>query len=185
MPRGPGIIQRKILLLLLGGLALGLSGSPRRYFRIIKLIGREWQEINRQALWRAIRGLYQSQLISEKRNDDGTITLILSREGRRQALTYKLDEMKIKKPERWDRKWRLFAFDIPEKRKKIREAMRFHFRSIGLKEFQKSIFICPYPCDQEVDFLVEFYRVRPYVRKILAESIDNELHYKQKFGLVS
>lgn len=184
MARGPGTVQRKILLLLLGGLALGLSGSPRRYFRILKLIGREWKEINREALWRSIRGLYQSRLITEKQNRDGSITIELSEAGRKRALTYKLDEMKIKKPARWDGKWRIILFDIPERLKKVREALRFHLRHMDLKEFQKSVFICPYPCDEEIDFIVEFYNIRPHVRKITAQAIDNELHFKQKFSLL-
>lgn len=183
MPRGPGVIQQKILLLLLGGLALGLSTSPRRYFRILKTVGKEWKELNRQALWRAIRDLYRSKLITEKHNQDGSVTMILSEKGKQKALTYKLDEMKISKPATWDGKWRIITFDIPEKRKKVREALRFRLKQLGLKEFQKSVFICPYPCEDEVDFIIEFHQARPFVRKILADSVDNELHYKQKFGL--
>lgn len=183
MSRGPGIVQRKILLLLLGGFGLGLSGSPKRYFRILKFIGKEWQKINREELWRSIRRLYQSKLVSERHNKDGSITLVLSDRGRHRALRYQLDEMKIKEPQTWDRKWRIVIFDIPEGQKKIRDALRFHFRQLGLKELQKSVFVYPHSCDDEVDFLIEFYDIRPHVRKIIAESIDNELHLKQKFGL--
>ena len=66
MSRGLGETQRKILLLLFGGLALGLSGSPKRYFQILKAIGKEWEEINKQVLKRAIKSLYESKLIGEK-----------------------------------------------------------------------------------------------------------------------
>ncbi len=66
MSKGHGDVQKKILLLLMGGLALGLSGSPGRYFQILESIGKEWEEINRQSLRRAIRNLYQSKIIKEK-----------------------------------------------------------------------------------------------------------------------
>lgn len=183
MARGPGIIQRKILLLLLGGLALSLSGSPRRHFRILKSVGKEWRELNRQALARSIRKLYKSKLVTAHEAQDGSITLVLSEDGKQRALTYRLDEMKIKKPKIWDGKWRLVLFDVPESQKKIREALRFRFRQIGLKNLQKSVFICPYPCEDEIDFLIEFHQARPYVRKVVAESVDNAFHFKQKFGL--
>lgn len=179
-----GFTQRKILLLLLGGLALGLSRSPKTSFQIIKGIKEEWKEIDRQALRRAIKSLYESKLIGEKQNPDGTITLVLTEKGKKKALTYDLDEMKIKKPARWDKKWRAVLFDIPEKLKKTREAVRYHLKQLGFYEFQKSVFIHPYDCKDEINYLIEFYDIRRFVRFIVADSLDNELHLKQHFGLL-
>lgn len=183
MSRGLGKTQQKILLLLLGGLALGLSGSPRQYFKIIKCIGDDWKKINNRALRNAIRGLYQSKLIKEKQNKDGTTTIVLTENGKNKALTFDLDNMKIKKPLEWDKKWRVALFDIPENRKKIRDALRYHFKRLGLYEFQKSVFVHPYDCKEEIDFLIEFYDIRKFVRFMIADSLDNELHLKQHFVL--
>ncbi len=183
MPRGPGTVQRKILLLLLGGLALGLSGSPGRYFRILKLIGKEWQNIDRAALWRSIRALYRSKLIRAVRNQDGSHTLVLSGKGRERALTYRLEEMRIPVPAAWDKKWRMVLFDIPQKRSRTRDAFRTHLRQIGFLELQKSVFVCPYPCNDEVDFLVELYDIRRHVRLATVDAIDTDMHLKQRFGL--
>ena len=88
--------------------------------------------------------------------------------------------VKTRKP---DGKLRLVIFDIPEKLKKLREAIRYHFKKIGLIEFQKSVFISPYPCNKEVEFILEFYNTRRFVRFVLAEEIDNELHLMKKFDL--
>lgn len=183
MAKGPGIIQKKIMLLLLGGLALGFSGTPRRYSRILKLIGNDWRKINRESLWQSIRRLYQSKLVTVHEQKDGSATLVLSEEGRQRALTYKLDEMRITIPKQWDGKWRIIIFDVPESKKKIRDALRFQLRRLGLKELQKSVFIHPYPCDDEIDFIIEFYQARPYVRKIVAESVDTAKHWRQKFNI--
>ena len=181
MSKGLGDTQRKILLLLLGGLALGLSRSPKTSFKIIKGIKKEWEEINHQSLRRAIRSLYKSKLINEKQNTDGTITLILTDKGKQKALTYDLDEMKIKKPEKWDKKWRVVLFDIPDNRKKIREALRGHLKNMQFYEFQESVFVHPYDCEDEINYLIEFYDIRKFVRFIVAESLDNELHLKHHF----
>lgn len=183
MPRGPGTAQRKILLLFLGGLALGLSSSPSRYFRIIKLIGKEWQDIERAALWRSIRALYRSKLIRAVRNQDGFHTLVLSEKGRERALTYRLEEMRIPVPAAWDKKWRMVLFDIPQKRSRTRDAFRVHLKQIGFLELQKSVFVCPYPCRDEVDFLVERYGIRRHVRFVIADEIDTGVHLQQRFGL--
>lgn len=183
-----GPVQRKIILLLGGGLALGLSGSPRRYFRITKMIGREWREIKRDSLRRAIRRLYESKLIHEKVNPDGSVTLTLSEKGRMypdksRKLTLNMDNMKIAKPEKWDRKWRIVLFDIPKEKKDLRDTLRRHLIQLGFHRFQKSVFIHPFPCKNEVEFLIEFYNARSYVRQITADWLDNELHLKAVFRL--
>jgi DNA-binding transcriptional regulator PaaX len=184
MSRGFGEIQQKTLLLLLSGLALGLSASPKAYFQIIKTASKDWREIEKRAIRRAIKSLYKSKLIDEKQNKDGSITIILTAEGKKKALTYQLDEMKIKKPSNWDKKWRLVLFDIPENRKKIREILRFHLKKLGFRELQKSVFVHPFDCKDEIDYLIEFYDIRQFVRFMIADSIDNELHLKQKFSLI-
>ena len=183
MSHGLGSTQQKIILLLLGGLTLGFSGSPNHYFRNLKLIGQEWKKINRDSLRRSIQTLYKSKLVKEKHHQDGSLTLVLSDEGRERALRYKLGEMKIKRPLKWDGKWHLVTFDIPESKKKARDALRQHLNRIGLIEFQKSIFISPYPCNDEIDFLVELFQINSYVRKITAHYLDNAEHLKLKFKL--
>ncbi len=178
-----GNIKKKVLLLLSAGLALGLTRSPKKHFWILKQVPKEWKKENRQALQRAINSLYISHLIQEKNNKDGTTTFILNENGKQKALRFNLDELEIKKPAKWDGKWRIVMFDIPEKLKKLRDSLRLHFQEIGLIELQKSVLVYPYPCNNEIEFILEFYNARKYVRFVLAEKIDNELHLKNKFNL--
>jgi hypothetical protein len=56
-------------------------------------------------------------------------------------------------PVRWDGKWRLVMFDVPEKRKKVRDILRMLLRSAGFIHFQDSAWIQPYPCDELVTLL--------------------------------
>lgn len=184
--RKPGrrsALQKKILLLLYGGLALGLTRSPKQYFRVIKEVRREWGEINHESLNRAIRSLYESKLVETKGDHNGTLTLVLSKEGRRLALTYDIDNMCIKEQTRWDGKWRIVMFDVPEKFKKVRDALRMHFKNMEFYEFQKSVFVHPYPCAKEIEYLMEFYQARRFVRFIVATEIDNSLELRRHFYL--
>ncbi len=179
-----GNVKKKILLLLLAGVALGLSRFYKKQKWILKQIPKEWKKENRQALQRGINSLYASHLIGEKHNKDGTTTLILSENGKQKALRFDIDNLKIKKPVQWDKKWRIVMFDIPEKLKRLRDSLRLHFKEIGLIELQKSVFVYPYPCSKEIEFILEFYNARKHVRFILAEKVDNELHLKKKFNLI-
>jgi DNA-binding transcriptional regulator PaaX len=184
MPRGPGSTQQKIILLLLGGFALGLSRSPTQYFRIVRGMRREWQDIDERALRRSIASLYRSRIVSTQPAKEGSFTLILTDEGKRRALTYRIDTMQIKHPDKWDGKWRIVISDIPEKKKRVREALRVHLRNLQCYQLQKSVFVTPFDCRDEIDYIIEFYAIRQYVRFIIAESIDNELHLKKIFKLV-
>ena len=181
--KGFGPTAQKVILLLLGGLALGLSSSPNRYKRVLKSISRDWKQIERRDLYRAIRQLYESKLVDYAEHKDGTISVVLNREGKKVALKYKIDEMKIQKPLRWDHKWRVILFDIPQTQAKLRDALRQRLKQLGLIEFQKSVFIHPYECRNEIDFVIELYNARRFVRFIEATRIDNELHLKNKFNL--
>jgi len=178
-----GTMKKKVLLLLLAGLALGLTRSAKKHLWVLGQIPKEWEKINRQALQRAINSLYKSHLVEEKDNKDGTTTFILSENGKQKALRFNIDKLEIKKPAKWDEKWRIVMFDIPEKMRKLRDSLRMHFREIGLIELQKSVFVFPYPCSKEIEFILEFYNARKHVRFVLAETIDNELHLMKKFEL--
>lgn len=178
-----GKIQKKILLLLLAGLVLGMSRSPKHHFRVVKQVRKEWQEIDKKSLETAIEALYKSKLVDQKNNKDGLTTFILSSEGRRVALSYNLEEMVISK-HLWDNKWRIVIFDIPEKLKKVRDALRYHLKRLGFIELQHSVFVLPFQCRDEIEYLVEFYNMRRFVRYIEARYIDNELDLKHKFRLL-
>ncbi len=178
-----GTTQRKILLLLYAGLALGLTRSPKQHWWILKQIPKEWKKENKQTMERAINSLYTSHLIKEKQNKDGTTTFTLSENGKQRALRFNIDKMEIKKPAQWDQRWRIVMFDIPEKLRRLRDSLRIHFKEIGLIELQKSVFVFPYPCSKEIEFILEFYNARKHVRFILAEKIDNKLHLMKKFNL--
>ena len=172
----------KILLLLLSGVALGFAYSPNRYRKILRITGKEWKRINEEELRRGIRNCYRSKLIKEKDNPDGTTTIELTEKGKMRVLTYDFNKMEIKQKE-WDRKWRAVIFDIPEKLRWGRDSLRKKLKNLGFCEFQKSVFVHPYDCRDEIEYLIEFYDIRKFARFLIAESVDNELHLKQHFNL--
>jgi len=132
---------------------------------------------------RAIRRLYESEMIAMEEHANGYTTVVLTKEGRKAAkrLYYNPDTMTISISQRWDQKWRFVVFDIPHHLKAVREAFRLHIRRLGLYPLQKSVYVYPHSCSDEIDFLVEFYGVRRYVRQITAEQVDNSLHLERVF----
>jgi len=173
---------KKILLLLLGGVALGYSYTPGKQLKILKEVANAWKKIDENELKKEINNLYRTKLISRKENPDGSYTIVLTEKGKLNALTYHFEKIRIER-KNWDHKWRLVIFDVPEKKRVGRDALREKIKKLGFYELQKSVFIFPYECKNEVDFIVEFFELREYVRFGILESIDNEIHLKRIFNL--
>lgn len=178
-----GATQKKILLVLIGGLALGMTRSPHHYYRILRSMRNEWKRINKYNVTRSVKSLLQAKLITEKHNSDGSVTLILTSEGRRRATLFQQCSMQIKQPKRWDRCWRIVLFDIPEKKRMLRNIFRSHLKNIGFYEFQKSVFIFPHDCEKEMKTVIKLYEAKSYIRFIQANHIDNESELRRHFSL--
>ena len=176
--------KQKVLLLLLSGLAMSLSRSPRGYYKILNSIPKQLKEIRIKRLYSIVREFYNDRLVDYKEDKNGIIKIVLTKEGQKKALRFKLDEMKIKKPAKWDGQWRIVIFDIPEKFKKAREALRIKLKELGFLELQKSVFIFPYECEDEINFIMEVFQIRSFVRLICAKSFTNEEQLKIKFNLI-
>ena len=176
--------KKKILLLFLAGVSLSLSKSPRGYFKIIKGLPEGFKEIKRKRLRGLVREFYNDRLVSYKENNEGLTEIILTKDGEKKALKFKLDDMKIKKPKKWDKQWRIVIFDIPEKFKRAREALRGKLKNIGFVELQKSVFAHPFECEDEINFVVEVFQIRPFVRFVKANSFTNEEQFRVKFDLL-
>lgn len=175
--------KRKVLLLLFAGVALGFSRSPKNYFKILEGVAKEWEEVDRKRLIEIVREFYIERMVSFKEKEDGTVEIVLTKDGRKKALEFQFDEMKIKKPDKWDGKWRMVIFDIPEKKKKAREALRDKLKNLGFKELQKSVFVFPFECEDEIDFVTEVFEIRNHVRFLRVDYFTNEEQFKLKFGL--
>ncbi|MFH1393003.1 MAG: hypothetical protein ABIG73_01290 [Patescibacteria group bacterium] len=178
-----GPVSKKILLLLEGGLALSLTRRPDVYFSVAKKIAKEWREINERSLREAIKNLYKSKMIDYKENSDGTVNLVLAEGGKNRILKYNLDKIEIKKPFQWDKLWRLVIFDIPEDKNAGRKALGAKLKELGFYPMQKSVFIHPYECKNEIDFITEIFELAPYVRFLRVKDVDIELDLKNKFHL--
>ncbi|HBT81249.1 hypothetical protein A2757_00790 [Candidatus Giovannonibacteria bacterium RIFCSPHIGHO2_01_FULL_48_47] len=175
--------KQKALLLLASGIILGLSRSPKVHWRILKNIPKAWREIDRKTLRRIVQELKYDRLVDFKEEPDGTISVVLNEKGKKIRLNYDLENMTIKQPSRWDRKWRIVVFDIPEKKKAAREALRKKLLDLEFYQLQRSVLVHPYECKSEIAFISEFFEIRSNLRYIAAEHIDNEAELKLHFGL--
>ena len=74
---------------------------------------------------------------------------------------------------KWDKKWRVVIFDIPREFNRKRDTLRRRLRYMGFFMLQRSVFVLPYPCEEELSDLCETLNVGDYVDIITANSIGS------------
>lgn len=133
----------------------------------------QWEKARKRGqLKSAIKRLEKQQLVSW-REKDGEVALTLTEDGKKKVLQYKIDEIKIKRPDKWDGLWRIVIFDIPEENKLARNIFRDKLKDLDFYRLQKSVFIYPFECKDEIDFLRHNLEIAPCVHYIVAKEIPN------------
>jgi phenylacetic acid degradation operon negative regulatory protein len=85
---------------------------------------------------------------------------------------------------KWDGKWRIVIFDIPQELHKNRNYFRNKLRALGFYMVQKSVFVFPYPCGDELGPICGRLQIGDYVDLILAESVGfKEKEIRKYFDL--
>jgi len=175
------INKRKILFLLAAGVSLSLVHSPRRYLTIASKIPKEWRKMKRRYLKDCINEFYNDKLIDFKEHPNNLCTVVLTEKGKKKAIIFEADNLTIKSPLVWDHKWRVVVFDIPESKRTARNALREKLINLGFYPWQKSVFVHPHNCLNEIEFLVELFQIRPYVRFFEATEVMNEAELQLHF----
>lgn len=136
----------------------------------------------RDRIRQSIKGLQNKKFVRVYVKD-GVEVVEITKEGKKRVLEYDLDDMKIVVPKKWDGWWRIIMFDIPEHKKQARKAVSLKIKELGLYPIQKSVFVSPYLCKNEIDFVGEIFGVRENIIYIKAKEIQGVKKLKQHFGI--
>ncbi|MCL5407632.1 MAG: CRISPR-associated endonuclease Cas2 [Patescibacteria group bacterium] len=101
--------------------------------------------------------------------------------GQKWIKKYFVDQLEIKLPSKWDKKWRIVIFDIPDTKKNERDILREKLERIGFIKLQESVYVFPFECGLEIEALKEMYFIKPYVQYVLANRIETEINLLEVF----
>ena len=122
----------------------------------------------------------QGYLATEIHNHQ--IYISLTAEGKKKAGRFQIDSLSIKKPKKWDKKWRIVIFDIQDKHRVKREALRGFLKRLTFYQLQKSVWIYPFDCEDEIRLLQEFFGfTNQELQLIVAETVDNAEKLRRHF----
>lgn len=159
------------------------AGSPY-FIRNLLSSYKRWQKYPKKKVQDTFYNLRRQGLIEIKKKGR-QIYIALTKEGKKKAGIFQINSLKIKKPKKWDGKWRLVIFDISQLKKFYREAFRGKLKELGFFPLQKSVWIHPFDCQAEIELLREFFGLsEKEIRLVIAESIGNDSKLKKFFNLV-
>lgn len=178
-----GELVKEILICLAnGGLLLACLAMPG-LTKVIPLFSpRNTKE--RYRIDRVIKKLHKNKLVNIYTRN-GNEVVEITKAGKKRVLKYNLDDMKLKVPKKWDGWWRIVMFDIPESKRRMRDAVSRKIRGLGLYPIQKSVFVSPYVCKNEIDFIGEFFDAREHIIYIKAKEIEGVRKLKEYFKLTA
>ena len=114
---------------------------------------------------------------------DGHKFLKLTEKGKFKLINLEKSNFKFKKPKKWDKKWRIVIFDIPQSRKNQRDKLRFTLKQIGFIKLQHSVWIYPYDCEELITLLKLDFKIGKEIIYIIAEKIENDKALRTFFKL--
>jgi len=149
-------------LFLFPGAGLGIAAIYNFYERISKMNEdkgfKDWEKYNLSRFRYSLQRLHRSKIITIS-EENGSSLIRLTEKGKVRYLKYKLEEMSLTKPKKWDRKWRLIIYDIAKFNKPAQEAFRRMLKKLKILPLQKSVYLTPYPCENEIEFLREYFGI--------------------------
>lgn len=175
--------SKEILSLLAGGVLISavlLMPGIGNVFASTAWSGKGYK---RKRLKQTLNRFRKQKFVEVVENEAGRGFLRITKEGMKKALSFKLDEINVKKQKRWDKKWRIVIFDISDKRKALRDEFRVRLKQMGFYPLQRSVYVHAYPCFDQVEFLRHIFGVDIEVTYIEATKVEGQDDLREFFKL--
>ena len=112
----------------------------------------------------------------------------ITERGRKQLELLKMRSFKkttSKGRKRWDKKWRVVIFDIPEKQRNKRNRLRSILIETGFVKVQNSVWVYPFRCDEVVALLKFELRLGRNAVYMIVDAIEGDEWLRKHFNLPS
>jgi len=142
------------------------------------------KKFNGVRLKRSVVSMNRRGLVSISKKH-GQVVIKLTKKGLNKIKEFDIANIKIIPLKIWDRKWRIVIFDIPEKFKQNRQVFQGRLKLLGFIMIQRSVWVCPYPCEKEIQKIAKLYEVDSFVNYITATELDIQSKLLKEFKLLT
>lgn len=114
---------------------------------------------------------------------DGKIFLRITEAGRK-VFAFEQAKVALKnQKKKWDGRWRMVVFDIPERRGHIRARLRAYMNEIGFVRLQDSVWVYPYDCEDFIALLKSELKIGKDALYAIADTIEYDTPLRKHFKL--
>jgi hypothetical protein len=131
-------------------------------------------------VWNKIKELEQKGLLTRSINNS---RYQLTKKGRDMVAGYEIGKIKIRKPLRWDGRWRLVIFDIREHMRAARDELRDMLNVLGFRKLQNSVWVHPYPCADVISLIKRKHNLGNAVLYLEVDVLENDRDSRDFFNL--
>ena len=148
--------------------------TPYSYIkRVNRMPYRYYHDTIRQMKKRGVVEVFEKQ---------GKKFVKLTHKGQLETLLYGL---RSEEKHRWDGKWRMVIFDIPEESRSKRDMIRRLLKRGGFVKLQQSVFISPFKLQRKaIEYLKKTHLIE-FIRIIRVEEMDDDKDLRIRFKLES
>lgn len=140
-------------------------------------------KIPKEKAKRVLKQLEKKKLIQIERKGEELFVTVKDKNNV-SILKYSLREvLNLKKRKKWQGKWFLVVFDVPEEERIKRNYLRKFLKEIGFYPYNQSVYVFPYECEKEVGLIKKIVEGGKYANYIIAERLERESQLKTYFGL--
>jgi len=166
----------------ISGIVLVATIAPNAFAQLRYLPAMKRAQLRYRAKTTLERLAVQGLIDFEKR--DGKSYARITPEGQKVLLLeqHKASLRNVKK-RRWDKRWRMIIFDIPERRRRTRDRLRITMSELGFVRLQDSVWVYPYDCEDLMALLKADLKIGAAVLYMVVEHIENDKHLRAQFAL--
>ncbi len=180
-PRGE-IVKDLLFWVAIGGLAFSAIAAPNAVGGLIKQFLKHYPHKGGSAESAFRRLVKEGSVVFDRKGRQ--VYISLTDKGVCKAGRLQVDHLKIKKPKKWDGKWRIIMFDIRQENRIVREALRGFLKRLEFCQLQKSVWICPYNCRNEVAVLKDFFKLSDHeLRLVVSGDMGDDRALRKRFDL--
>ena len=109
--------------------------------------------------------------------------LRLTPRGQAELAQLELREHGRREKRRWDGKWRVLIFDVPNYRKGLRDKMRRTLGSVGFVRLQDSVWVYPHDCEDLVALWKADFKIGKGLLYLIVQEMEGDRGLRTHFGL--
>ncbi|MEK7515677.1 MAG: CRISPR-associated endonuclease Cas2 [Patescibacteria group bacterium] len=179
-----GAFQQAMLYAALGGVMIAIGAVPD-FRKVLKYYTGAKKGARFNYRVKTVLGRLVAKGLITFDERDGRKYARLTDAGKQVLELESLKDPKMRRPKRWDKRWRVVIFDIPERRRNVRVNLRRFMEEYGFVRLQNSVWIYPYDCEDLIALAKANLRIGADVLYMIVERLEHDKHLREHFGLPS